>query len=436
MSEMSAYRDLFAEESEECLGVLESRLAALAHDPHDRLTAEEIFRAAHTLKGMCSAMGFDRSAELAARMERLAHSVNTGDTPATPALIGALEEATSAIRPLIGADMDSQTPADMLWPDLDLDPDRYGAYHVMPSAAGHVARDIAHAIIRVDVTLEESCVLKALRAHVVIKRLSELGEITGSEPTLTRLEEERFERAFSVTIRTDRSLQDIIDSIGEIDEVSELSVEQLLVSESASTPERLTPLQIDALREVGNIGAGHAATALSEILGRRFSLSPPVLQTVPAGEVSFAFGIAKTLVGATSARVSGDMQGVVLIIATCDALLELCDIAEGRAPGATRLFGAAEEELVVKAGTILAEKYVGAISQLAGLDARLEHAVFELDFAGTILQEATAKVTAQAPWAALVRTTLSAEGQSFDVAVVFVPEQESLSALFERLGVA
>jgi len=434
VNEMSAYRDLFAEESEEYLGVLESRLAVLAHDPDDRMTAEEIFRAAHTLKGMCSAMGFDRSAELAARMERLAHSVNTGDAVVTPALIGALGEATSAMRPLIGADMNSQTPPDMPWPDLD--PDRYGAYHAMPSAAGLAARDIAHAIVRVDVTLEESCVLKALRAHVVIKRLSELGEITGSEPTLTRLEEERFERAFSVTIRTDRSLQDIIDSIGEIDEVSELSVEQLLVSESASTPERLTPLQIDALREVGNIGAGHAATALSEILGRRFSLSPPVLQTVLAGEVSFAFGIAKTLVGATCARVSGDMHGAVLIIATCDTLLELCDIAEGRAPGATRLFGAAEEALVVKAGTILAEKYVGAISQLAGLDARLEHAVFELDFAGTILQEATAKVTGGAPWAALVRTTLSAEGQSFDVAVVFVPEQESLSVLFERLGVA
>lgn len=433
MDEMSAYREVFAEEGDAFLGVLEDGLAALAADAADRRARDEVFRAAHTLKGMCAAMGFDRSAELAARMERLAHSVMTGDTAVTPALVKALRDATAVMRMLIDADMTSRAPTDALWPDLD--PDRYGTHHAVTSGPGHAPGD-ASTIVRVDVTLDETCTLKALRAHVAVRRLSALGEVTGSEPTPTGLEAERFDRGFSVTVKTRRPLAEIVEAIGAIDEVAEVSVEQLLVSAEKPDVEALTPMQVDALGEVGNIGAGHAATALSRIIGRRFTVSQSALQTVPAGEVSFAFGIAKALVGATCARVSGDIRGTVLVIATCDALLELADIANGRPSGTTRSFASAEEALVSKVGTTLAEEYVAAISSLAGAEARLGHTVFELDRAGTILQDAIAEAAEGSPWAALVRTTLSAEGQEFDVAIVFVPEQSSLAVLFERLGIA
>ena len=427
MSDHSVYDDVFAEESGEFLAMLAEGLRGLENDPSDAAQADAVFRGVHSLKGMSAAMGYERSAELAGQMENLMGCVRDGRVEPTPELLAAMARATAELERLMGADVAGDLEAEVF--ALDLDPDVFGA-HAPPSDESGERR-----LVRVSVTLAEECSLKAVRAHVVIKRLSLMGEVTGSEPTTTYLQKERFGRQFAVTVRTAATPDDIVAAVGNVVEVEGASAEQLAACEPDSVLPALSEMRKDALGEVGNIGAGHAATALSEVLGRRVVLSQPELQIVPASEVPHAFGLANTLVVATSSQLSGGVGGGILAVATCDALFSLTDLASGRPAGTTTNLGASEEELAIKVGTVLADAYVEAVSRLTGLGIDVSPPGFHLDRASAILEDAREDIAHDAPWAAFVRTTLSIEDQAMDIALVFIPDVVGLAVLFDRLGV-
>ncbi len=428
MGDRSAYQEIFAEESREFLSLLDDGLRAMEARPDDNLAIDAVFRGAHSLKGMCAAMGYQRSAELAAAMERLMGHVRAGDVAVTGDLLLSMKGAMHAVTACVEADVAGSHDAGIDMPDLD--PARFG----LPAADAGVRERVR--LVFFFLTLDDACTLKAVRAHVVLKRLALLGEVTGSEPTPACLQEERFDRSFTVTVRTGRPLEEIVTAVRGIAEVADVTAEQLIASTAEEDVPAFSEMQIDALGEVGNIGAGHAATALSELLGKRIALSQPVLHVVPASEMPYALGISKTLVGAVYSRLSGDLGGGILSLATHNALLLLADLANGRPVGSTHSFTAREEELFVKVGSALAEAYVGAVSLMTGLTITLVDSAFEFDHAGSILARVATDIALDPPWAALVRTTLTAENQSIDVAIIFIPDQPSISSLFERLGLA
>lgn len=80
-------------------------------------------------------------------------------------------------------------------------------------------------------------------------------------------------------------------------------------------PQRLSALQLDALSEVGNIGAGHAATALSQLLGTAVGVTVPRVRLLSVTEVSSVFGGPENLVGAVYSRLLGDLSGGLLFVA-------------------------------------------------------------------------------------------------------------------------
>jgi chemotaxis protein CheC len=71
----------------------------------------------------------------------------------------------------------------------------------------------------------------------------------------------------------------------------------------------LTEMQLSALRETGSIGAGHAATALSQLVGHCVTIDVPTLEIIEIGEVPAVFGGPETLVGAVYTRLLGDLAG-------------------------------------------------------------------------------------------------------------------------------
>jgi len=427
MSDGTAYDRVFAEESAEFLGLLHAAVRGLERDPGDAVHTESLLRGAHSLKGMAAAMGYERSSELAGRMESLLGHVRDGSVEPTPKLLEALASAIAALERLVEADIASDPGVPL--PSIDLRPEAFGLL-----AAGE-PEPVDRRLVRVSVALAEKCSLRAVRAHVVIKRLALMGEVTGSEPTATCLQKERFGRNFAVTLRTEAAVQEIVDAVRNVVDVEDAHAEQLVTCEPESALPALSEMRKDALGEVGNIGAGHAATALSEVLGRRVVLAQPELQIVPATEVPHAFGLATTLVVATSAHLSGGVGGGILTIATCDALFSLIDLAHERPTGTTSTLGVAEEELAVRVGTVLSDAYVEAVSLLTGLSIDVSAPTFDLDRASAILERARADIAHDAPWAAFVRTTLSIEEQAMDVALVFIPDVVGLAVLFDRLGV-
>lgn len=198
----------------------------------------------------------------------------------------------------------------------------------------------------------------------------------------------------------------------------------------------LSPLQLDALREVGGIGAGHAATALSQLVDRPITLEVPHIDVLPLEEVPHIFGGPERLVGAVYARLLGDLSGGILFVAESEGVLALVDLLHGRAVGSTTSVGHEEEALLKHVATILISAYLAAIARMANLDVLPSSPSLAFDMAGALLEAVVVEVGLESDEAVLVRTSFVDEGSTVEAALFFVPNPGSLSVLLGRLGVA
>jgi chemotaxis protein CheC len=141
---------------------------------------------------------------------------------------------------------------------------------------------------------------------------------------------------------------------------------------TASRPPSLDPrmlhaVQIDALREVANIGAGHAATALSQMTRRRILVGVPHLQIVPVAEVPALLTHPDETVAAVSMRMLGDLTGRTLLLFPRDSALRLSEILLRRESGNSMLFGELETSAIKEAGNIVCSAYMNALADFMGM---------------------------------------------------------------------
>lgn len=200
-------------------------------------------------------------------------------------------------------------------------------------------------------------------------------------------------------------------------------------------PRTLTAIQLDALGETGSIGAGHAATALSQMLGMPVDIDVPDLKVLPVAEVPTMLGGPETLAGAVYSRLLGDLGGGLLFVAERDALLRLSDLLRSRAPGTSKSLGPAEEATVTHAATVLIAAYLAAVARLTGLSALPGPAEFAFDMLGALLEGVTTQVGLKAENAILVLTRFSTPEMSVDAALFYLPDPDSLDVMLGRLGV-
>jgi chemotaxis protein CheC len=129
----------------------------------------------------------------------------------------------------------------------------------------------------------------------------------------------------------------------------------------------LKELQIDALREVANIGAGHAATALSQMTNRRIMISVPQINIARLEEVAELLGNPQAVVVAVLMHMLGDLTGRTLLLFPEKVGQRLCDMLLKRAQGATTSFEALEQSAIKEAGNILSGAYMNALSDFMGM---------------------------------------------------------------------
>jgi len=115
----------------------------------------------------------------------------------------------------------------------------------------------------------------------------------------------------------------------------------------------LKELQIDALREVANIGAGHAATALSQLTNRKIMISVPQINIVRLEEVPDLLGNPQDVVAAVLMHMLGDLTGRTLLLFPESVGRRVCDMLLRRPVGTTAVFEALEQSCLKEAGNIL-----------------------------------------------------------------------------------
>jgi chemotaxis protein CheC len=198
----------------------------------------------------------------------------------------------------------------------------------------------------------------------------------------------------------------------------------------------LSEMQADALRETGSIGAGHAATALSQLVGHAVSIDVPTLEVLGVGDVPDLFGGPEALVVGVHVRLLGDIGGSMLFMAERASALALVDLMRARPIGSARAFSADEEALVTHVASILMSAYLAAVGRLADVSLLPARPSSTLDMAGAIMQAVTSDVAMRADVALLLKTRFYDSETSVDAYLFFLPDPSGLGVLLGRLGVA
>ena len=151
---------------------------------------------------------------------------------------------------------------------------------------------------------------------------------------------------------------------------------------------RLRETELDALREVANIGAGHAATALNQLVGRRTMIDVPKVEICPVEAAAAAIGNADSVVAAILMHVLGDLTGRCLVLFDKAAALELVDTLLKRDPGSTKMFAELEQSALKETANILTGAYLGGLSDFLGLMAIPSVPSLAVDMGAAVLSTA------------------------------------------------
>jgi len=200
------------------------------------------------------------------------------------------------------------------------------------------------------------------------------------------------------------------------------------------TVTELAPSQMDALREVANIGAAHAATALSEMTSRRVGIGVPTVSVAALGAIAEVLGQGDEPLLLARVRASGDFNGGLVIAFTEPAAGELTDMLLGRSsPGNCWL-----DELGVSAikevGNVLGAAYVNALASMTGWSIPIstpDLVYSRADWAVSLLS-----LESQADCAICLETCFRVEGAATEVRghVVLFPKLDVLEKLLEVIG--
>ena len=251
--DVSQYLEIFLDEAREHLQNLNTRIMELESDPESMDTINEIFRAAHSLKGMAGTMGYSRMQTLTHDMENVFSEVRNGNLKVVPEMVDllfkcldALEEYTDNIQnsadegtndnePLIrqlndflsGRDggvkqgntahapaAESAAPDDGAgnkWDEISLEDSQIRVIKE--------ARNQGKNIYGLNVRIHEACILKAARAFLVFKAVEGLGEIIISDPSAQDVEDEKFDRDFTLIILSDAELDQVIAAASAVSEI-------------------------------------------------------------------------------------------------------------------------------------------------------------------------------------------------------------------------
>lgn len=202
-------------------------------------------------------------------------------------------------------------------------------------------------------------------------------------------------------------------------------------------PGTLGELHLDALRETANIGAGHAATALSELSGRRVMVDVPEVAIRRVDEVPELLGDPIQPVAAVIVRVSGDLNGRVLQVFEARAAVTLVRLLRaGHEPDFEVGFDGLEQSALKEIGNVLVGTYLSALSALTGLTATMTIPAFALDMAGAILVAGYVDPAGEEDHVVSIATRLGVDGsEDLRAHFLLIPDEASLTRILRALRV-
>ena len=255
--DVSQYLEIFLDETNEHLQNLNTQILSLEQEPENMDTINEIFRAAHSLKGMAGTMGYKRMQTLTHDMENVFSEVRNGNVKVNADMIDvlfqcldALEEYNTCIRESSDEGTNDNGALIKRLNSIMSDGGEEAQEKAAPAAqAKEAAQEISDetqkfrqiklnetqqnvlkeadrqgkSVYGLTVKVQESCILKAARAFLVFKAIEETSEIIVSEPSSQDIEDEKFDLHFSLLIVSEENLGKILEAARSVSEIEEVT---------------------------------------------------------------------------------------------------------------------------------------------------------------------------------------------------------------------
>lgn len=251
--ETNQYMEMFLDESREHLQSLNDGLLSLENDPEDLSVLNEIFRNAHTLKGMSATMGYTKTAELTHDMENLLDMLRKEQLKVSPEIIDVIFKCLDTLQEMVenisnGESEDLVDVSDLVRqvnaiakgesadaapaeaaPAADAAPEasgEAGAIHISDTEKTVIveAKNSGLVPYHVHVEISENCILKSARSYMVMNALDEISDVIKSVPPAEDLEQEKFDHSFDVIIVSDADAKAIESAVSAISEITVANV--------------------------------------------------------------------------------------------------------------------------------------------------------------------------------------------------------------------
>ena len=200
----------------------------------------------------------------------------------------------------------------------------------------------------------------------------------------------------------------------------------------------LSSLERDALREVASIGAGHAATALSQMTGSRIMINVPEVELLAVDRLGDVVAPPNARVAAVMMRVMGDFTGTTVVAADAGVAHSLCGMLLNRSAAGGADFDPMEQSTLKETGNILCSAYLNALSDFLGLMLLPSVPDLVVDIAATALSPTLLRVESTNNPAFCVETAFRIEGSERAQTAQFLllPDPAALEVIFDAIQIA
>lgn len=198
--------------------------------------------------------------------------------------------------------------------------------------------------------------------------------------------------------------------------------------------ENISQIHLDAINEIGNIGAGNAAASLSQMLNKKIEMDVPETKFVPIQHFSEEFGGPESIVVTIYSPILGDLSGETLFIFSRECALGLVDLMMGNEVGQTTVMDELSESAFKEMANIFIGSYLNAISNMMNVRALPGVPVVNSDMVQAILDNILMKTSEYADNVLCNKANISINGQSVVGDFLFLFDIDTMKTLLDRLN--
>lgn len=199
--------------------------------------------------------------------------------------------------------------------------------------------------------------------------------------------------------------------------------------------EEMNEMEIDIFKEIGSIGGGNAATALSSMLNAKVNMALPRVEILEFNEAIGRVGDPETLIAAVFVEMSGEIHGIMLFLVPQEFAYEVLFRMLGKTRAEFLELEEIDTSVLTEVGNIVISSYVTALSSLTNVEVELSVPQFTVNMLGGVMSMPIAMMGQHSDRIMMVTGEFKIDGKALNSSMLLLPDVESLNILMKKLGV-